>query len=395
MRKGLYLSLALCLLLGSILCGCSSKGELPGKTMVILDSDMGHYNDDTLALSLLLGEEARGNIEILGITLVGGNTFIDATYEGQKGLIDGSYKETNEFLKSIGREDIPVLKGRDVPLRFGIDNADAAQKSYFFYNEEGAEKPRTYLKFGSGYGCITSLTDLKSGQLNVCEDASDFLIEQAEKYKGNVVIISIGPTTNIARAIEKDPSFVQNVKAIYYMGGALGDVYSDVDENGEQVETVKGANTTPFAEYNAFYDTEAFEKCISAGFPKQVITPGHVNVLVDPQTVEDLKTKVGENDTVIADRWFEYYGTYIQDFPYWDPLTAMAFLKPDSIVSSEETYILVNSDRADKEYGRTQKISDEQYLALPAEEKANVGKAIVVDKMDGFWDYVADNFAQR
>lgn len=392
MRKSAFLFLTICVIVGSILCGCSSKEESHEKTKVIVDSDMGHYNDDTLALSLLLGEEAKGNIEILGITLVGGNTYIDATYEGKYGLINGSYKETNEFLKSIGRENIPVYKGRDVPLMYGFDNLDVAQKTYFFYNEEGTEKQRNYLKFGSGYGCITSLTALKSGQPNDCEDASNFLIEQAEKYKGNVVIIAIGPTTNIAKAIEKDPSFAQNVKAIYYMGGAFGDICLDVDMNGEQVETVSGANTTPFSEYNVFYDAEAFETCISADFLKQVIIPGNVNISVDALTVEKLKTKVGENASIVANRWFEYYDTYIQDFPYWDPLTVMAFLQPNSIVSSEETYIMVNSDRADKEYGKTERISDEQYDSLSEEEKQKVGKVTIVDKMDGFWDYVADNF---
>lgn len=392
MRKRLYLSLILCAIVGSILCGCSSNGEIHEKTMVILDTDMGHYNDDTLALSLLLSEETKGNIEVLGITLVGGNSFIDASYEAEYGVVNESYIETTEFLKSIGREDIPVLKGSDLPFKYGLDNVDATQKTYYFYNEEGTEKPRNYLKFGSGYGCITSLNNLKGGHLNDCEDASDFLIEQAEKYRNNVVIIAVGPTTNIARAIEKDPSFAQNVKAIYYMGGAFGDVYSDVDSSGKYVETIGGANTTPYSEYNVFYDAEAFGKCISANFPKQVITPGHVNVLIDTQTVDELKARVGEKSTIIADKWLEYYDMYIQDYPYWDPLTAMAFLKQDSITSAEETYILVNSDRADEEYGRTEKISDEQYLELTDDEKANAGKVMIVDRMDGFWDYVADLF---
>lgn len=354
--------------------GCGSE-KISTPDRVILDCDMGVMNDDTLALSMLLQGENLGNFEIIGITLEGGNYFIDASFETDGVLQTSEWNNTNQFLESIGRTDISVYKGTDYPAGFtGESISDLA--AYY----ENAD----YLPFNDGYGAIHAFENTINGSLCNSDDASDFMVKSVRKYPGDVVIIAIGPTMNIAKAIEKDSSFAENVKAIYYMGGALGDCYEAETTTGKRVFAVKGANVTPYAEYNVLYDPNAFFKCLTAGFPKQYISPAELSIEYDNSVAERLKAAKGNN--AIVDRWSKEYGDSIPGYPHWDPLTAFAYLYPERIVNAEERYITVNTDRNDEEFGETTAIGPDEYKALTESEKSKYGKAMVINEVENFWD---------
>jgi len=114
--------------------------------------------DDGLTLLYLLG---RPDIQILGITTTFGN-----------GSIDDVYELTAQFLRKVGRSDIPLLKGA------------------------GAR-----------------------GQAPT--DAAHFLAETAARYPGEVSVLAIGPLGNLRAASEIDPDFFRNLKQIACMGGYL------------------------------------------------------------------------------------------------------------------------------------------------------------------------------
>ncbi|RHZ22131.1 hypothetical protein DYB37_006744 [Aphanomyces astaci] len=79
-------------------------------------------------------------------------------------------------------------------------------------------------------------------------DAVPALIKYARTYPGELVVIPIGPATNIALAIAADPSFVSNVAQVLYMGC-----------------TIKGeGNVTPHAEFNTACDPEACQAMLTA-----------------------------------------------------------------------------------------------------------------------------------
>ena len=369
----------------TLLSGCGDEKTISGsektstKDRVILDSDMGVMNDDTLALSMLLQGENQGNYEVIGITLEGGNFFIDASFMTDGVLQTDEWNNTKQFLESVGRTDIPVYKGTDYPEGF---NEESISNLAAYY--ENAE----YLPFNDNYGAIHAFENTVSGKLCDSDDASDFMIQSVKKYPGEVKIIAIGPTMNIARAAEKDPTFAKNVKAIYYMGGALGDSYEAETTTGKKVNAVKGANVTPYTEYNALYDPNALYKCLTAGFPQQYITPGELSIDFDNSVPARLKAAEGNND--IADRWCKQYDESIPEYPYWDPLTAFVYLYPDSIVNAEEKYITVNTDRNDERFGETTAISADEYKALSDGEKAKYGKAMVIKEVKNFWDKTVD-----
>ena len=72
---------------------------------VIFDTDMGYFGDDTYALFILLQADAAGWIDLAGITSVGGNVTVA---EGTTAILNQ--------LEAVGREDVPVYIGTDIPL---------------------------------------------------------------------------------------------------------------------------------------------------------------------------------------------------------------------------------------------------------------------------------------
>ena len=87
------------------------------------------------------------------------------------------------------------------------------------------------------------------------QHAIDFIIEQVEKYPHEVTLLVIGPVTNIALAVRKDPDIVPLIKRIVYMGGA-------VDVPG---------NVTPAAEFNWWFDPEAAKIVLREPIPQAII----------------------------------------------------------------------------------------------------------------------------
>ncbi|WP_427005246.1 nucleoside hydrolase [Pseudarthrobacter sp. H2] len=179
---------------------------------IILDTDPGV--DDAVALLLAC---ASNEIEIHGITTVGGNVGIEAVTANALAI-----------LELAGRPDIPVYRGADRSL--------------------AREQTRKSLAHGDD-GLGGHRPDLNTGAAASDIDAVRFLTRHVRENPGVVTIVAIGPLTNIAAAIAADPSFVANVKEVVLMGGSEGT-----------------GNVTPSAEFNFWHDPEAAEIVFSAGF---------------------------------------------------------------------------------------------------------------------------------
>jgi purine nucleosidase len=84
-------------------------------------------------------------------------------------------------------------------------------------------------------------------QRPAAEHAVDELVRRVRETPGELTILAQAPLTNIAAAVVRDPSFARNVKALYVMGGGVG-------------------NITPAAEFNFYVDPEAARIVFKAGF---------------------------------------------------------------------------------------------------------------------------------
>lgn len=377
-RAGLIVAVIIVLWLSFMFC-LSGMAEQNRPVKVILDCDMGYMNDDALSLSMLIKAEERGLVDILGITLEGGNNFIEAPYVNYGEVQYGSAENTKELLASLKRTDIPYYRGTDFPG--GFDKANIHDLDIFY---QGLD----YIKFNDGYGAIHFFDTVKPEQFCDCDDAVHFLTQSVRKNPDEVVILAIGPTMNIAEAVRQDPEFASHVKAIYYMGGALGDACMMENNKSEPVVGIEGANVTPVTEYNVLYDPAAFYTCVTASFPGQFILPGSCNIRID-QSIADVF--IGSSDgTGVSGLWSDYYKNYIQDYPYWDPMTVYALLCPEAVVESAVEFVTVDTDRGSETFGRTEGCSSDEYEQLPSEEQMQRGRAEVIYKMEGFWDYTIE-----
>ena len=181
---------------------------------IIIDTDPGI--DDVIAILLALS--AKDEVDVIGITTVNGNVGIEPVT-----------RNACKLLEMFGRPDIPVCKGAAKPMEREVKSGD---------DYHG----------GDGLGGINLDPPVKQPEE---ECASDFLVRKARELKGELVLVPIGPLTNIAEAIKKDPEFVENVKEVVLMGGAEW-----------------GGNVHPSAEFNFWEDPEAAKLVMAAGFKK-------------------------------------------------------------------------------------------------------------------------------
>lgn len=151
----------------------------------IIDTDIGDDIDDALAISTAFGL----NVDVIGITTAFKNTQLRA-------------RQANKLLALLGREDVPVYAGYGDSVNMKNDN----QQMICQYTSD-LEKE-----------CYEPL-NAKEGSEG--EAAIDFMIEMAETYGEELIIIGLAPLMNIAKAIQKAPDSMKKVGRIVLMAGAF------------------------------------------------------------------------------------------------------------------------------------------------------------------------------
>lgn len=246
---------------------------------ILLDTDPGI--DDSLAILLAL---ASPEVVLDGIVTVHGNVSAQQTTRNALAV-----------LELAGASHVPVYKGCDLPLV-----------------KESLLSPETHGNTGLGYAQLPNpQTKPKS------KHGSDFLIERIMSQPGEVTLVAIGPLTNIALAIRKEPRIVENVKEVFVMGGAIW----------------HPGNATALAEFNTFVDPHAAHVVFHSGMPV-TLTPLDVTYQC-VFTADDLNRLLKINSPLtkfIADAtrfYMEYHDAYqgIAGCVINDPLTlALTFM---------------------------------------------------------------------
>ena len=158
------------------------------KVKLLIDTDIGDEIDDALALYLAM----RQGYDIVGITTVFQNTCERASIA--KRLLQ-MYGE--------GYGSVPVFAGCGTPVAEA--EREYSHTCHYFDELEREE----YLPDGKD------------------DAAVNFIIDACKKYKNELLIVAIGPFTNIARAIEKDARAIGSAKKVIIMGGAYYKQYAD------------------------------------------------------------------------------------------------------------------------------------------------------------------------
>ncbi len=183
---------------------------------VILDTDIGTDVDDCLALALLLSSP---ELQLQAVTCVYGDT----TLRSRMAL---------KLLQLRGLDHIPVYAGAQKPL--------TSQRPIYWEGHEGQ-----------------GLVDPTDTTLQpAAEFAPDFIVRHVMSSPGKIHLIAIGPLTNIALAIQKEPRLAQNLAHLTVMGGVVRSI--------DRLDL-------PLAEHNIVCDPEAAKIVFSSGTPITIV----------------------------------------------------------------------------------------------------------------------------
>lgn len=290
-------------------------------------------------------------------------------------------------LELIGREDIPVYIGCDVPL-MGFRNMEAESQLWGMPEYSGA-----YWDFSTGTFCDVSErpTDYKNlpsePQYGYAETeaqdehAIDFIIEQVHKYPGEVTIFAIGAGTNVALAVRKDPTIVEDAAGIIYMGGA-------VDIPG---------NSSSAAEFNWYYDPEGIRISLNSPWKEQLVVPNDIaeQVFYTKEIYDRIAEKEGnEISKLIVEGQADRYAEDPEASSFvWDSITAAVWLKPEIATDIQERYLTVDTNYG-PDYGRVVSWWTSRNRDVETGEGMPYGvqKCDVLFDIDreAFWDFYVD-----
>ena len=172
---------------------------------IILDCDPGH--DDAVAILLAAGNT---DIELLGLTTVGGNHTIDHVT-----------RNAQQVLTVAGLRDVPVYRGVTRPLLNDVVTAED------IHGNTGMEI----------HGFDLPEPSVPVEEIGAVQWIVDTLMREEP---GTVTLVPTGPLTNIALAARLEPRIVSRVREVVLMGGAYG-----------------AGNFSPSAEFNIAVDPEA------------------------------------------------------------------------------------------------------------------------------------------
>ncbi|WP_017595762.1 nucleoside hydrolase [Nocardiopsis potens] len=221
---------------------------------------------------------------------------------------------------------------------------------------------------GDGAG---GLTMDESGLSAESEHAVDALVRLAAENPGELSVVAIGPLTNIAMAVVKDPDFAKNVKSLYIMGGS---------NNGR-------GNITAAAEFNFYVDPEAAKTVFAAGFEITVVPwdPLTLRQAVFGQSrldeIEALGTPLSDFFTRVCAATLEFdRAVGIDGTTHPDSLTAALLLHRELITSSDRYNVDVE----------TAGELTRGYSAMSWGVHGLEPNAVVVERIDaeGFFSYI-------
>lgn len=256
---------------------------------IILDTDIGSDVDDAMALALILG---RPDLDLLGVTTVYGDTLLRARLA--------------QRYAGLAKHRITVSPGISEPL---------SGRDVWWAGHEG------------------SLHENLERERVSAEPGVSFLTRTVAERPGEVDVVAIGPLTNIAAALDADPTFEHNVRALWIMGGHFSP--------GEP-------------EHNFRSDAAAADRVFRSAIPTVVSGLELTRTIqVDQEQIGRLADAgpLGAALSRDIDQWWRYWDTP-WNVPH-DPITVLTLVQPELFELSPPGRIRVSTERGDNEGAST------------------------------------------
>jgi purine nucleosidase len=250
---------------------------------IIIDTDPGQ--DD--AVAILLALSSPEDFDVLGIVAVAGNVTLAQNARNALKVVELS-----------GRKDIAVYAGCERPMRRTLVTAE------YVHGETGLDGP-----------------DLPAPKLKLEEQHGvDFIIDTLLAHEEKTVTLAcLGPLTNVAMAMVKEPRIISRIQEIVMMGGGY----------------FEGGNITPAAEFNIYVDPDAADVVLRSGVPIAMLPLDVTHMILSTpdrlDKVRALGNKAGEavyQMLSFSERFdLNKYGA--KGAPLHDPCVIAYMLKPD------------------------------------------------------------------
>jgi purine nucleosidase len=258
-------------------------------------------SDDAVALVMALAEP---DIDVVGIGVVAGNVPLEMAVQ------NALY--TREL---CGRLDVPVYVGESPPLEPPLRTAQDVHG-------------------GDGMGDIgLPLT----GRTADPGHAVDALLEASHTHAGELTLVTLGPLTNIARALDRDPTMAERIPRTVVMGAVADHI----------------GNVTPVAEFNMWVDPHAVRTVLESGLHLEFVgwDVSRFHAVVDSDQAAELRaigTPTAQFSMDIQRVVAEFCATItnLRGFDLPDPIAMAVALDPTIATSTRRLYLAVETDSA-------------------------------------------------
>jgi inosine-uridine nucleoside N-ribohydrolase len=270
----------------------TSSASQSAPLRVIIDTDPGV--DDAMAILLALNSP---ELRVEALTVVPGNV------EAKQGL-----ENALKIVSLANRCDVAVAGGAQHPLNQKLITAQ------FWHGKNGlagVELPASKCKADARFG-------------------PDLIIEMVHKYPHELTLIPVGPLTNIALAVSKDPSIASLVRDIVIMGGSIS-----------------GGNVNGAAEANIYNDPEAAQIVFNASWTVTMVgSDVGERTLMTRKYLEELQAHHSPQSDFIA-KLADFYLTRSEKSGYsgaamYDPLAVGAVIDP-TLVTLKDMHVDVET----------------------------------------------------
>ena len=307
---------------------------------IIIDTDPGQ--DDAVAILMALASPA--DFDVLGIVAVAGNVTLAQNARNALKVVELS-----------GRKDIAVYAGCERPMRRTLVTAEHV------HGETGMDGP-----------------DLPLPKLQIePQHGVDFLIEALLTHEaGTVTLATLGPLTNVAMAMIKEPRIIPRIQEIVMMGGGYFEM----------------GNITPAAEFNIYVDPDAADVVLRSGVPIAMLPLDVTHMMQStPPRLERIRALGNKTGTAVhamlsfSERFdLAKYGS--EGAPLHDPCVIAYMLAPElfqgrhiNVVIETSSELTVGMTVADY-WGVTGRVKNVTYLRS--------GNA------DGFYDLLTERLSR-
>jgi purine nucleosidase len=263
---------------------------------IIIDTDPGQ--DDAVAILLAL---ASPEFDILGVTCVAGNVPLALTEVNAR-----------KICELAGRPDVKVYSGAVRPM---LRKLVTAEHVHGRTGLDGPVLPEPKMPLQAQY-------------------AVDFIIDTLmSRPAGTVTLCALGPLTNVALALVKEPKIASRIKRIVAMGGGF----------------FEGGNVTVAAEFNIYVDPQAARLVFESDIPITLIpldcTHQALTTRARVEKFRSMKNKTGPAVAQLLDFFERFdeekYGT--DGGPLHDPCVIAWLLQPE-IFKSRDVNVAVECE---------------------------------------------------